>query len=494
MSSHSNTAPDRQAQELLIGSNRNPVFLRLDKLNRHGLISGATGTGKTISLRVMVEGFSRHGIPVFLADVKGDLSGLAMPGEEREDFKKRAAQLGVAHYMPMGYATVFWDLYGEQGHPIRASIQSMSATLLASMMELNDIQEGVLNIALAVAEQDRLPVVDLKDLRSLLNHVGERAAELRERYGNISITTIGAIQRQLLVLERQGAERFFGEPELDLSDLMQCSRQGEGQVNILAADRLLRESPHLYAVFLLWLLSRLFEDLPEVGDLSQPKLLFFFDEAHLLFDQASPSLMKRVEQVVRLIRSKGVGIFFVTQNPADIPDDVLGQLGNRVQHALRAFTEKDRKAVRAAAQTFRANPRLNTEDAIMSLGVGEALVSMLDEQGIPGVVEQVQMIPPTSRLQPLDPQQRRALMEQSPVRGRYDRTVDRESAHEMLQASKSVSWTDALTGQGGKNDSGKGRGRGDSWATMIIKQTVRSMTSRLATRLTKVLWDALLKK
>jgi len=400
--------------------------------NRHGLVAGATGTGKTVTLRVLAERFSRIGVPVFLADVKGDLSGMALAAEPDEKMLERVRRLG-ATLDPAGTPVVFWDVFGEQGHPLRATVSEMGPVLLSRMLELNDVQEGVLSLAFKIADDDGLLLLDLKDLRALLTHVSERASELQRTHGNVSPASVGAIQRQLLTLEQQGADRFFGEPALDLADLLEVDGRGEGIVNVLAADKLL-QSPRLYSTFLLWLLSELYENLPEVGDLEKPRLVFFFDEAHLLFREAPRALLEKVEQVVRLVRSKGVGVFFVTQNPLDVPETVLGQLGNRIQHALRAFTPRDQKAVRTAAETFRQNPKLDVAAAITELGVGEALVSLLDARGTPTPVERAFVLPPRSRLAPLTPEERKRVLKGSPVKGKYDEPVDRESAYERLQA------------------------------------------------------------
>ena len=411
-----------------------PQHLLLDKANRHGLIAGATGTGKTVTLQILAEGFSAAGVPVFLSDVKGDLSGLAAAG--RDDFKlhdafmTRAATIGLDLSYD-SFPVTFWDLFGEQGHPIRATVAEMGPLLLSRLMDLTDVQEGVLNVAFRVADEEGLPLLDLKDLQSLLVWVGQNAKDLSLRYGNVATSSVGAIQRQLLVLENQGGTSLFGEPALELSDIIRTAADGRGAINILAADRLMN-SPRLYATFLLWLLSELFEELPEVGNPDKPKLVFFFDEAHLLFDDAPKALVEKVEQVARLIRSKGVGVFFITQNPDDVPDDVLGQLGNRVQHALRAFTAQDRKALEKAAETYRPNPAFDTAEAIQQVGTGEAVTSMLDTKGVPGVVERTLIRPPSSRLGPITPAERAEVMKMSPMSGKYDRTVDRESAYEML--------------------------------------------------------------
>src|SRR6188474_445965 len=411
-----------QDGKIFVGKSVKPEYLTLHYGNRHGLVTGATGTGKTVTLQVLAEGFSRAGVSVFASDIKGDLSGIAAVGEAKDAFVKRAKDLGFT-YEPDEFPVVFWDLFGEQGHPVRATISEMGPLLLSRLMDLNDVQEGVLNIAFRVADEQGLLLLDLKDLRAMLAFVAEHAAELTTQYGNVSKTTIGTIQRQLLVLENQGATKFFGEPALALQDLMKTSSDGRGYVNILAADKLM-ESPRLYATFLLWLLSELFEQMPEVGDLDKPKLVFFFDEAHLLFNDAPKALLDRIEQVVRLIRSKGVGVFFVTQNPIDVPDKVLGQLGNRVQHALRAFTPRDQKAVAAAAQTFRPNPKLDTARVITELAKGEALVSFLEGSGTPSIVERGMVRPPSARTGPLTPGERVAIQGKSPVKGKYDTAID----------------------------------------------------------------------
>lgn len=406
--------------------------LLLKLANRHGLITGATGTGKTVSLQILAEGFSEAGVPVFCADVKGDLSGIGATGTSKDFLESRAEKIGFDDYQYRAYPTIFWDLFGKKGHPIRTTVQEMGPLLLSRLLDINDTQEGVLNIAFRLAEDEKLPLLDLKDLRKLMIEVAERARELSNEYGNVSKASVGAIQRRLLVLEEQGAEEFFGEPALKISEFMRTTYDGHGFVNVLAADELMK-SPRLYATFLLWLLSELFDDLPEVGDPDKPRLVFFFDEAHLLFDEAPKALLEKVEQVVRLIRSKGVGVFFVTQNPLDVPDSVSSQLGNRVQHALRAFSPREQKAVRAAASTFRQNPDLDTEKTIMELGVGEALVSTLMKKGEPSMVQRTLIRPPSSRLGPLDMSERQALMNKSPVAGLYDEAVDRESAYEMLE-------------------------------------------------------------
>jgi DNA helicase HerA-like ATPase len=417
---------------LLIGKNQHTELVLLPGLaNRHGCITGATGTGKTVTLQTMAQALSRIGVPVFMADVKGDLSGLAKPGSPTPRVQERIAQLKLDDPKWEGCPVTFWDVFGEKGHPARATVADLGPLLLARMLNLNEVQQGVLQLVFKVADDNGLLLLDMKDLRAMLQHVGEHAAELQTEYGNISAASIGAIQRGLVAIEEQGGKLFFGEPMLNIEDFMQTDGNGRGVVNILAADRLLN-SPRLYAVFLLWMLSELFEHLPEVGDVDKPKLVFFFDEAHLLFDEAPKALLQKIEQVVRLIRSKGVGVYFVTQNPLDIPDTVLGQLGNRVQHALRAYTPRDQKAVQAAAQTFRPNPKLDTAQAITELGVGEALVSFLDEKGTPNVVERAFIVPPVSQIGPLTDEERSIFIADSIVAGVYEKAIDRESAYEKL--------------------------------------------------------------
>ena len=417
--------------KIFVGRSSKPEVLTLALANRHGLVTGATGTGKTVTLQVLAEGLSRAGVSVFAADVKGDLSGVSEVGEAKEAFVTRAKSLGF-DYETDQFPVVFWDLFGEQGHPIRATISEVGPLLLSRLMDLNDVQEGVINICFRVADEQGLLILDLKDLRAVLGFISDHAAELTVQYGNVSKATIGTIQRQLLVLENQGGSKFFGEPALALKDFIRTDRDGRGFINILAADKLM-ESPRLYATFLLWLLSELFEELPEIGDPPKPKLCFFFDEAHLLFNDAPKALLDKIEQVVRLIRSKGVGVYFVTQNPLDVPDKVLAQLGNRVQHALRAFTPRDQKAVRAAAETFRANPKLDTAKVIMELGKGEALVSFLEGNGTPSMVERCVIRPPSARLGPITPEERKVLIATSPLKGKYDQAIDSESAYEVLQ-------------------------------------------------------------
>ena len=419
---------------VLVGKSKKYEYLTLKLANRHGLVTGATGTGKTVTLQTLAEGLSSQGVSVFAADIKGDLSGIGCLGDGKDVFLKRSVELGVP-YVAQQFPVVFWDIFGQQGHPIRTTISEMGPLLLARLLELNETQEGVLNILFNYADQHQLLLLDMKDLRALLAEFGsnkELQQEIQSTFGNISSASIGAIQRQLLVLDNQGANKFFGEPALDINDFLRKAPDGRGIINILAADKLM-SSPKLYATFLLWMLSELFQVLPEVGDPEKPKLVFFFDEAHLLFNDAPKSLLDAVQQVVRLIRSKGVGIYFVTQNPLDVPDNVLGQLGNRVQHALRAFTPRDQKAVQAAATTFRQNPAFNTSEVITQLGVGEALISMLEPGGVPEMVQRSFIKPPSARVGPVSPQERAAFMASSGLGGKYDTPVDRESAYEILQ-------------------------------------------------------------
>ncbi|WGM40999.1 helicase HerA-like domain-containing protein [Caulobacter sp. NIBR1757] len=415
---------------LFVGMAETPQLLRLDRANRHGLVAGATGTGKTVTLQILAQGFSDNGVPVFAADVKGDLSGICMPGTPNEKMLARAAGMDL-ELRPDAPPTVFWDLYADKGHPVRTTISEMGPVLLARLMELNEVQEGVLNIVFKMADDEGLLLLDLKDLQAALKYVADHEKEFDVKYGNVSAATIGTIQRGLLQLETAGAENLFGEPALNLADLMRIDGSGRGVVSILAADKLI-QSPRLYATFLLWLLSELFEELPEVGDPEKPRLVFFFDEAHLLFRDAPKALLEKVEQVVRLIRSKGVGIYFVTQNPADIPETVLAQLGNRIQHALRAYTPAEQKGLRAAAASFRPNPAFDTAEAIQGLGVGEALVSVLDEKGAPTVTGKTLIRPPASRLGPATPEERATVQSRSPVKGIYDTAQDRESAFERI--------------------------------------------------------------
>jgi len=478
-------------QKIFIGKGEQPAWLTLGLANRHGLVTGATGTGKTVSLQVMAEGFARAGVPVFAADIKGDLSGISEVGEAKDFIVKRASEMELA-FQPDQFSTVFWDVFGEQGHPVRATVSEMGPLLLSRMMDLNDVQEGVMNIAFRVADEQGLLLLDMKDLRAILSFIAEHAAELTTQYGNVSKQTVGTIQRQLLVLENQGGSSFFGEPALALKDFMRTDGDGRGMINILVADRLM-QSPRLYATFLLWMLSELFEELPEAGDPPKPKLVFFFDEAHLLFDDAPKALMDKVQQVVRLIRSKGVGVYFVTQNPIDVPDKVLAQLGNRVQHALRAFTPRDQKAVAAAAETFRPNPKLDTAQVITQLGKGEALVSFLEGNGTPAMVERVMIRPPTARIGPITPEERKAIMNNSPLKGKYDTTIDSESAYEVLQkrVAGTAASADGSAGGGGGGILGQigaivgtifgtnvSRGR-MSTGQVIARSVTRSVTNKV---------------
>ncbi len=416
---------------IFVGASTADQYLLLKYANRHGLIAGATGTGKTVTLQTIAEGFSAYGVPVFMADVKGDLSGVSQAGGNNPRALERATQLGIDGYGGRAFPTIFWDLFGEKGHPIRTTVSEVGPVLMARLLQLNETQEGVLNIVFRIADQQGLLLLDFKDLQALLQWVAENAGSLTTEFGNVSKQSVGTIQRQLLTLSQQGGEGFFGEPALVLTDMIRCDPSGYGAINILAADRLM-QSPRLYATFLLWLLSELFESLPEVGDLDKPKFVFFFDEAHLLFDDAPKALLSRIEQVVRLIRSKGVGVYFITQNPLDLPETVLGQLGNRVQHALRAFTPRDQKAVKVAAETFRPNKGFNAAQAITELGVGEALLSFLDAKGVPFPVERCFIAPPQGRIGPATAEERAAVMAASPLAGRYDKVVDRQSAYEIL--------------------------------------------------------------
>ena len=482
--------------------------LHLDLLpalvNRHGLITGATGTGKTVSLQVIAERMSAIGVPVFMADVKGDLAGMSQPGAMSPKLDARLKQIGAQAPAFAGMPVVFWDVFGEQGHPVRATISDLGPLLLSRILDLNETQQGVLAIVFKLADDNGLLLLDLKDLRALLQYAADNAQGLQTTYGNISAASVGAIQRGLLALEQQGGARFLGEPMLNVDDLLQ-TEGGRGNVNILAADRLM-QSPQLYATMLLWLLSELYERLPEVGDRDKPKLVFFFDEAHLLFTDAPKVLLDKIEQVIRLVRSKGVGVFFVTQNPLDVPDIVLGQLGNRVQHALRAFTPRDQKAVKAAASTMRANPKLDTEKVITELGVGEALISFLDEKGRPGVVERAFVLPPASRIGPITAEERKAVLERSPVKAVYDTTVDRESAYEKLASRAAVSAGGtgvpgaASPAGGGIMDSLKGSlgglmtgsGRKDSLVEAMAKSAMRSVGSTVGREIVRGVLGSLL--
>ncbi len=488
-------------EPLLIAQGASPLYLLPQMANRHGLVAGATGTGKTVTLQVMAEAFSRIGVPVFAADIKGDLSGISQPGTANPKIADRVKKLNLQNFSFAGCPVTCWDVFGEQGHPIRATISEMGPLLLGRLLNLNDTQEGVLTLVFKIADDNQLLLLDLKDLQSMLQYVGDHAKDFQTQYGNISAASIGAIQRGLLALQQQGAEKFFGEPALNLDDLLQTDPQGHGIVNILAADKLY-QSPKVYATFLLWLLTSLFEHLPEVGDPEKPKLVFFFDEAHLLFSDLPKIIEDKVVQVVRLIRSKGVGVFFVTQNSLDIPQTVLGQLSNRVQHALRAFTPQDQKAVKAAAETFRTNPKLDVATGITQLAVGEALVSFLDETGTPGIVERALVCPPHSQIGPITPQQRQQLIKNSVVAGVYENAVDRESAFEVLRAraAQGVPATTAAPGQAPASPpwytqipgmSGGGR-RGDSLPEAMAKSAVRAMGSSLGRQIVRGVLGSLL--
>ncbi len=478
------------SQNIFLGAGDNgAVELRLRMANRHGLIAGATGTGKTVTLQVLAENFSRAGVPVFMADVKGDLAGLAKPGASNEKIEKRINAIKLKDWHAKSCPAVFWDLYGENGHPIRATVSEMGPLLLANLLELNDTQEGVLYACFKIADDQGLLLLDLKDLRALLSHVADNAKDFQKDYGNISATSAAAIQRALLVLEQQGAEHFFGEPALRLDDLMQVDFSGNGVVGVLDATQLLPK-PRLYATFLLWLLSELFEELPEVGDVDKPKLVFFFDEAHLLFDNAPKALVEKIEQVVRLIRSKGVGVYFISQSPLDIPESVLGQLGNRVQHALRAFTPKDQKAVKAAAQTFRASKGFDVEAAIGELGTGEALASVLDEKGSPTPVARILIRPPESRIGPLTDAERKEHTARSPLKGKYDQAVDRESAYELLKQRGEAR---AATQEKESADKPAKRGRPpEDIVTAMAKSAARAAASQLGRQIVRGVLGSLL--
>jgi len=483
---------------IFVGKGTVPVYLAPRLANRHGLIAGATGSGKTVSLQILAEAFSRRGVPIFMADVKGDLSGISQPGKEHPKLQERAQQIGLEDYEFEGFPVVYWDLFGKQGHRVRATVSEMGPLLLARLLGLNETQEGVLYAVFKMADDQGLLLLDLKDLRALLAFAGENARELTLEYGNIAPASVGAIQRRLLVLEQEGASQFLGEPALDLFDFMRTGANGYGNINLLAADTLMLH-PKLYATFLLWLLSELFEELPEVGDPDKPRLVFFFDEAHLLFDDAPKALVDKVEQVVRLIRSKGVGVYFVTQNPLDIPDAILGQLGNRIQHALRAFTPRDQKAVRAAATTFRANPAFDAAEAIKELGVGEALVSMLGSKGTPGIVERTLIRPPASRMGPATAAERQAIIQQSMLGSRYDQAIDRKSAYETLKerADKAVAENaqQAETAAREKASSGSSR-RSNRQGVMeaMIKSVVRSIGSSLGRQISRGILGSILKR
>ncbi|HXU93811.1 MAG TPA: helicase HerA-like domain-containing protein [Gallionella sp.] len=490
-------------EPLLIAKNdEHELFLLPQMANRHGLITGATGTGKTVTLQTLAESFSRIGVPVFLSDIKGDLSGMSKAGGGNAKVAARVEQLGLADFEHRAYPVTFWDVFGAMGHPLRATISDMGPLLLGRMLNLNDTQQGVLTLVFKIADDNGLLLLDLKDLRAMVQHVGDNAAEFKTEYGNISTASIGAIQRGLLQIETQGGDKLFGEPMLNIEDLMQTDANGYGTINILAADQLMT-SPKVYSTMLLWLLAELFENLPEAGDLTKPKMVFFFDEAHLLFNDAPAVLLDKIEQVVRLIRSKGVGVYFVTQNPADVPDKVLGQLGNRVQHALRAFSPRDQKAVKAAAETMRDNPELDEASAITELGVGEALVSCLDEQGRPGVVERAFVVPPQAQIGPITEAERKAVIANSLLAGHYEKAVDRESAYEILKGRAAENQTASQPAQapassgglggmlGGVLGGGGSRGR-ESAVEALAKSAARAIGSEVGRQIIRGVLGSLL--
>lgn len=491
-------------EPILVARGETDLELLPQMANRHGLIAGATGTGKTVTLQRLAEGFSNLGVPVFMADVKGDLSGISQPGQPNAKTQERINQLKLTDFSYAGCPVTFWDVFGVAGHPVRATVSELGPLLLSRLLNLNDTQTGVLNLVFRIADENGLLLLDAKDLRAMLQYIGENAGTFTTLYGNISSASIGAIQRNLLALEQQAGDKFFGEPALNLDDFLQTDSQGRGMINILAADRLM-QSPKIYATFLLWLLSELFERLPEVGDLPKPKLVFFFDEAHLLFNDIPPALLEKIEQVIRLVRSKGVGVYFISQNPRDIPDNILGQLGNRVQHALRAFTPRDQKAVNAAAETFRPNPKLNTAAVLTELAVGEALVSLLDEKGQPTIVQRALVCPPRSQIGPITPEQRNELIQNSVLFGHYEKAVDRESAYERLVKAHATapvpgaqvemgpeekpsifkSILESITGgsstAGLPGASPRGRGRPpDDLMTVVVKSAARTMGSTVS--------------
>jgi uncharacterized protein len=477
---------------IFLGGSGKREELFLGMANRHGLITGATGTGKTVTLQIMAEEFCAAGVPVFAADVKGDLSGIAMEGEAKDFLIERAQNIGFADYGFAATPTLFWDLFGESGHPIRTTISEMGPLMLSRLMGLTEAQEGALNIAFRIADEEGLALLDLKDLRALLKDLADRGKEVTTEYGNINDQTIGAIQRRLVVIDEQGGDKFFGEPALDIKDLMRTTRDGRGYMNVLAAHKLI-SSPQLYATFLLWLLSELFEELPEVGDPDKPKLVFFFDEAHLLFADAPPGLLQKIEQTVKLIRSKGVGVYFVTQNPMDIPESVLAQMGNRVQHALRAYTPKEQKAVQVAASTFRANPKFKTEAAITELGKGEALVSTLDPKGVPSMVERTLIRPPSSRLGTISDAERAKLIKDSPLYGQYEETVDRESAYEKLQGRATQRAVDKDDAKAEKVAARKPAREPQSATDRLVKNMAGSVGRQLGTSIARSIGNALVR-
>lgn len=481
--------------KIFVGKSSKPEYLDLGLANRHGLITGATGTGKTVTLQVLAEGFSAAGVPVFAADIKGDLSGVAAVGEPKDFLLKRAHEIGLEPYENRAFPSIFWDVFGEQGHPIRATVTEMGPLLLSRLLELNEVQEGVLNIAFRIASDEKMPLVDIDDLRALLNDIASRGKEISTKYGNIATTSVGAIQRRLLVLEEQGATHFFGEPALDINDFLRIAPDGRGVINVLAADKLM-EAPRVYATFLLWLLTKLWQTLPEVGDLPKPKLVFFFDEAHLLFDDAPKPLMDRVEQIARLVRSKGVGVYFITQNPADVPRTVASQLNNRIQHRLNAFTPQDQAGIDAAAKTFRQNPQLNTEKVIKELKVGEALVSLLENKGEPSIVQRTLIRPPEGRIGPVSQEERRGVIEYSPYYGKYEERLDRESAKEILAKRANAAAKEAEAGGGVGDWLGGVLGGGRNPATgrrqqgmgeMVGKELQRSLSRTVATTIKNII-------
>jgi len=478
--------------KIIVGaSDQTVVELAPQMANRHGLIAGATGTGKTVTLQILTENFARMGVPVFLADVKGDLSGLTQSGKPHKKIDERVEKIQLTEYSQRGYKSVFWDLFGKQGHPIRTTPSEFGPLLLSNFLGLNDTQTGVIYAAFKAADEEGMLILDLKDLKATLNWLKENRKALEAEYGNLSPASIAAIQRKLLALEEQGGDVFFGEPALQLDDLFGINDDGCGQINILDGTKLIHE-PRLYSIFLLWLISELFEQLPEVGDCDKPKFVFFFDEAHLLFDNAPKVLLEKIEQVVRLIRSKGVGVYFVTQSPSDIPDDVLGQLGNRIQHALRAYTPKDQKAVKTAAQSFRPNPLFKTEDVISALGVGEALVSTLDEEGVPGIVEKCLISPPESRMGPITQKERKAILSASAFSGKYDEDIDRESAHEILLKRAEERVKNAEEDEANAPKKRKGRSRQGVIET-LAKSAARTIGSTLGRQIIRGILGSILK-
>jgi len=491
-----------ESNQLLIGGNgEQTVFMNAAMANRHGMVAGATGTGKTVTLQILAENFSKIGVPVFLADVKGDVSGVGKPAKPHPKIDERINTIGIEGYQMSPSPVVFWDLFGKQGHPIRTTVSEIGPLLLSNLLELNETQTGILYSCFKIADDQGMLILDLKDLRSMLIWMGDNRAELKSEYGNISTASIGAIQRGLLVLEEQGAEFLLGEPAIELQDLMSQDFSGRGVINILDASKLIQSSPKLYSTFLLWLLSELFETLPEVGDANKPKFVMFFDEAHLLFDDAPKVLVDKIEQVVRLIRSKGVGIYFISQSPLDIPEEILGQLGLKIQHALRAFTPKDQKAVRTVAGTFRANPNIDTGTVITELGVGEALVSTLDEEGIPTQVEQILIRPPESRIGPMNNTERKEQLGRSPYRGRYDEPLDRESAYEMLikRAEKNAAQEEAMLKEeqareaAEKISNPRRRSRRQTPTEAFVSSAARSIGSQLGRRVIRGILGSLFK-